>query len=375
MDVLFTVQGDGRGHMTQAIAVREMLERAGHRVTHVLAGSNHSRVLPSFFREAFDCPLTTFAAPGFSIKQGRAISTAGSAIHFFSNLGAYSKSLALMEETISRTRPALVINFLEPLMGYLNYRRRVAPPTLSVAHHFMFDHPVYPKVKGFRFQRIGMMRYVRLTGANATRVALSFYKADDLAKLRMFVCPPVLRKQLFSLPPDSNGKHLLVYLLNHGYAGEIKSWSERNPEVPVHCFYDKPGAPPEEQVTPSLTFHALHGEKYLRLMASSRGVMCTAGFESISEAAYLGKPLLMVPVQNHVEQHVNSLDAEIAGLGVRANTFDLSRLLQPWDARPLDQFRRWVDRAGEVFVRAAEMTAGVGSAAQIGRVFAGGSDR
>ena len=53
----------------------------------------------------------------------------------------------------------------------------------------------------------------------------------------------------------------------------------------------------EEQRNARLTFHKLHGEKFLRLMASSRGVACTAGFESVSEAAYLGKPLLMVPVE------------------------------------------------------------------------------
>jgi len=343
--------------MTQAIAAREMLEQAGHRVTHVLAGSNHTRVLPAFFREAFDCPMTAFAAPGFSIKGGRAISVFGSALHFFGNLRTYSRSLRLIEETIAETKPDLIVNFLEPLMGYVNLRRRAAPPTLSVAHHFMFDHPAYPKVKGFRFQKIGMMRYMRLTGANAARLALSFYAAPDLPELEMFVCPPILRRQLFSLAADPNGKHLLVYLLNHGYAGEIRAWSERHPEVPVHCFYDKPGAPEEERVSASLTFHALHGEKYLRLMASSRGVMCTAGFESISEAAYLGKPLLMVPVHNHVEQHVNSLDAQIAGLGTRADSFDLSPLLQPRDYRPLETFRKWVQRASEVFVRSAEVTA------------------
>jgi uncharacterized protein (TIGR00661 family) len=355
MKIVFSVQGDGRGHMTQAIAAREMLEAAGHRVVHVLAGSNQSRILPAFFRDAFDCPMTTFAAPGFSIKSGRAISTVGSALHLFRNLGTYKASLRLMEEAIATAAPDLIINFLEPMLGYLNLRRRLAPPTLSVAHHFMFDHPRYPKVPGFAFQKIGMMRYVNLTGANAARLALSFYEAEN--KPGLFVCPPILRKQLFALTPEHPGRHLLVYLLNYGYADEIKVWSASNPEVPVHCFYDKPGAPAEEQVSPALTFHALHGEKYLRLMASARGVTCTAGFESISEAAYLGKPLLMVPVQNHVEQHVNSLDAQKAGLGTRADSFDLSILLRQTRSEPLAKFKAWVDRAGEVIVSAAEQTA------------------
>jgi UDP-N-acetylglucosamine:LPS N-acetylglucosamine transferase len=102
----------------------------------------------------------------------------------------------------------------------------------------------------------------------------------------------------------------------------------------------------------------LHGEKYLRLMASSGGVVCTAGFESISEAAYLGKPLLMIPVENHPEQHVNSTDAELCGLGMRDNHYRLERLLQP-AARKLEfDFKSWVNSAEKLAVRAAEITAG-----------------
>ncbi len=359
MNVLFAVQGDGRGHMTQAIAYREMLANHGHKVVAVLAGTNPSRKLPSFFPEAFDVPVRTFESPGFSMKQGRAISTIRSAIHLFRRLPVYSRSLDMVHNALRETRPDLVINFLEPLVGYYYLRRRSPVPMLSVAHHFMFEHPRYPRIKGFPLQRIGMRRYVNLTGANAARLALSFYPAEDLPAKRIFVCPPILRRQLFQLTPEAKGRHLLVYLLNHGYEVEVEQWHREHPEVPVHCFYDKPGAPPEEERRPNLTFHALHGEKYLRFMAGSGGVVCTAGFESISEAAYLGKPLLMIPVENHPEQHVNSADAELCGLGMRDARFRLERLLDPAVQRPAFDFRAWVDSAEAVAVRAAEITAGV----------------
>ena len=54
---------------------------------------------------------------------------------------------------------------------------------------------------------------------------------------------PILRRQLFALQPDFSGGHLLIYLLNHGYATEIIEWHQQNPTIPIHCFYDKPGAP------------------------------------------------------------------------------------------------------------------------------------
>jgi len=48
--------------------------------------------------------------------------------------------------------------------------------------------------------------------------------------------------------------------------------------------------------TDTLTFHRLDGEKFLRMMGECKYVACTAGFESVSEAAWLGKPLFLVPV-------------------------------------------------------------------------------
>jgi uncharacterized protein (TIGR00661 family) len=296
MKVLFAVQGDGRGHMTQAIAMREMLEAKGHCIVRVLVGCNQSRSIPAFFRDAFRCPVKSFQSPGFSMKHGRAISTFASTLHALRFLPAYTHSMGIIENEIRDAQADLVVNFLEPLVGFLNLRRRLAAPTLAVAHHFMFEHPGYPKVKGRYFQRLGMKYYVRLTGAHSTRLAL-VYEADDMPDRNTFVCPPILRRQLFELKPSSNGRHLLVYLLNHGYASDVIRWHRQRPDVPVHCFFDRSGAPAEQAVSPNLIFHALNGHKFLRLMAEARGVVCTAGFESVSEAAYLGKPLLMVPVK------------------------------------------------------------------------------
>ena len=48
MKIMFSVLGEGRGHMTQAIAVKEMVEKAGHQVTHVVLGVGPHREMPSY---------------------------------------------------------------------------------------------------------------------------------------------------------------------------------------------------------------------------------------------------------------------------------------------------------------------------------------
>ena len=47
MKFLFIVQGEGRGHFTQAITLEEMLLRNGHEVVEVLVGKSSTRIFQS----------------------------------------------------------------------------------------------------------------------------------------------------------------------------------------------------------------------------------------------------------------------------------------------------------------------------------------
>ena len=154
------------------------------------------------------------------------------------------------------------------------------------------------------------------------------------------------------LAANPNGNFVLAYLLNHGYADQILEWHRKNPKTILHCFYDKPDAPPEQQVDDTLTFHRLDGEKFLRLMADCKFVACTAGFESLCEAAYLGKPLFVMPVENHVEQEVNAIDAVRAGIAVTDKTFNLDRLAELPDRLDNVKFREWFHRADAMLLLA-----------------------
>ena len=51
MKYLFIVQGEGRGHLTQAIAMYHLLKRSGSEVVEVLVGKSRCAELPAFFLE------------------------------------------------------------------------------------------------------------------------------------------------------------------------------------------------------------------------------------------------------------------------------------------------------------------------------------
>jgi uncharacterized protein (TIGR00661 family) len=355
MRIMFGVQGDGRGHMTQAMASAQALERQGHEIVAVTVGTNPSRSIPDFFQKAFGDRLKPIASPGFSFQGAKAVSTVATLRQAACGVGRYRQSLQTIASTIQRTQPDLIINFLEPLIGFFNLTRRHQVPVIAVGHQFMLGHPEFVRSRKFALQQWTMRRYVGLTGSRSAKIALSFYPAASIPKQHLFVCPPLLRRELFELPQDLPGSYLLAYVLNQGYAEDILRWHAAHPEVELHCFCEKPKVEPVWRYDATLSFHKLDGAKFLKMMANCRGVACTAGFESLNEAAWLGKPLLVVPVANHVEQYLNALDAEKAGLATAAERLDLTPLLQRGQPEDLKAYRSWVSRSDALFLSVVEM--------------------
>ncbi|MDR0682820.1 MAG: hypothetical protein LBG15_13390, partial [Dysgonamonadaceae bacterium] len=71
MKYLFIVQGEGRGHLTQAISLAEMLRRHGHEVVEVLVGKSRLRDVPAFFRERMGGHVRVYDAPSLIFKKDR----------------------------------------------------------------------------------------------------------------------------------------------------------------------------------------------------------------------------------------------------------------------------------------------------------------
>lgn len=65
MKVIFVIQGEGRGHLTQALALKQMLLHEGHEVVKVLVGKSKNRVIPEFFQDKIGNPIEVFDSPNF----------------------------------------------------------------------------------------------------------------------------------------------------------------------------------------------------------------------------------------------------------------------------------------------------------------------
>lgn len=51
MKILFIIQGEGRGHLTQALSLRQKLMAEGHEIVGVLVGKSPARRFAGFLLE------------------------------------------------------------------------------------------------------------------------------------------------------------------------------------------------------------------------------------------------------------------------------------------------------------------------------------
>jgi uncharacterized protein (TIGR00661 family) len=342
--ILFIVQGDGRGHMTQSIAMREIIQQAGMDVCAVLIGKSERRQIPGFYYDRINTPVTAFDSPNFvTDSKMKAILILPSIAKNLLLLKTFLRSLKIIDEKIKEHKPDLIVNFYDPMIGlyYMFYKPKI--PMVCVAHQYFYHHPGFEFPKGRNIEKICLKLFNNLTAfGSEKKLALSFYPFRDSQKNAIYVIPPLLRETV-SRQSSVQGNYILVYLVNCGYLQDISDWHAKNGDVELHCFSDRETPLELEQIRENLFFHKLNDQKFLEMMSNARGLVSTAGFETVCEAMYLGKPVFMVPVEGHYEQFCNSRDAFKAGAGLYDKRFRITRFLNYLASYrdPTRNFRDW----------------------------------
>lgn len=356
MRYVFVVQGDGRGHMTQAIALRELLVRNGHEVVEVLIGKSPQREIPSFFSDKIQTPLSTFESPNFQTnaedKQSTIYKSAALSMLY---LRKYMKSIHFIHDKINEIKPDAVINFYDLVTGFTYALFKPEVPMFCIAHQYLFLYPGYAFPPKRKKMVEALKIYTKLTCMGASRLlALSFTAKEDQIAKNICVVPPLLRKDLFEHQPEE-GDFLLGYMLNSGFASEVVTWHEKNPEVPLRFFWDKKNADELTKHDDTLHFYKINDRLFLQYMSQCKAYATTGGFESVCEAMYYQKPVMMVPA--HIEQECNAYEAQELGIGVASKEFDLSELQDFIPKyKPNVHFAAWLDESEARMLKILEDT-------------------
>ncbi len=360
MKYLFIVQGEGRGHMTQAISLERLLRKNGHEVVGIMVGTSATRKIPQFFLNSVTAPVSEYTSinfrPSHKNRKPNMVSTVMYNIFAFVK---YFPSIRQIRKEIISSGADVVVNFYEFLTGLTYMMRRPPVPCVSIGHQYLFLHkefglPIarYPGHEGLNIiSRLNSHGSVKL-------LALSFNRMPDDPVHKIKVVPPLLRQEVLALrnedgtpgPQMRRGNYILGYMLNSGFAEEVEKWHAEHPETELRFFWDKWSEGQVKKIDDTLSFYLIDDKEFLKQMSQCGAYASTAGFESVCEAMYLGKPILMVP--SHIEQEINAFDAKRNGAGISAKYFDLSALLEfAKEYRQNNDFVDWVRSAESVILK------------------------
>lgn len=328
MKILFIVQGEGRGHMTQALALEHLLVAAGHHVSDIIVGTCNHREIPFFFRDKSKAQLHTIESPNFYFdRKNKSIHVFKTLFHNLIKTPGFIRQLFKIHTIYRAAQHDIIINFYDMLGGIYFATFRPQAQTMAIAHQYMALLKNFPFAEGYFWQKKAFQWTNAISSANTRKILALSFQLLPSEQDKVHVMPPLLRPEVKQLQPSDQG-FILAYVVNKGYGEDIIAWQKKHSDTTIHCFWDNTTKPDGWSPQPNIYFHHINDSHFLEKMAACSGYISTAGFESICEAAFLNKPIMMVPVAGQYEQACNAEDALRANIGITATGFDIDQLLQ-----------------------------------------------
>lgn len=337
--IIFFIQSEGRGHLTQALAFKKLLENSDYQLIGCVLGTTKGKILPSYFTEKIGVPVWEIESPQFVKNNNKSISLVKTFTKNIKKWKTFMKSVHQIDSIIEKEKPDIIINFYEILTGLWNYKYNKGKiPVVSIGHQFLLEHSEFKFPDDNKWQQRSLKIVNKLTSyGSKEKWCLSFYDTTDENDLK--IVPPLLRDEIFE-KETSWEDFVLVYLCNEGYLENIKFIAQNY----VHNFKVFMNVSKVHNLLPNLTVYPLSDTQFLDEMSKCKGIMMTSGFESVCEAKYLNKPCLLVPIENHYEQKCNAFDAKFADAGEYSADFNFIKLLlyiQKYESND-DNFKEWV---------------------------------
>ena len=314
--VLYGVAGEGMGHAVRSRVVIEHLSRS-HEVQVVTSGRAFEYIKA---RERVGLQVSRIW--GLSIVYR---DNAVRSFHtFLANLrggllgGGWPRNLRTYLELSEAFHPDVVISDFES-WSWL-FSRTHSLPCISLDNIQVVDRCAHSPemIAGARAEYLVAKAVVRAKLPGCFHYLVSTFFHPPVARPRTSLHPPVLRPEVLAARAEP-GEHLLVYQTStsHGSLPEVLQRCGR--ECRVYGLRRDLSA---DQREGNILFRPFDEATFIDDLRTARAVLSGGSFTLMSEALYLHKPMLSVPVQKQYEQILNGRYLQALGYGQVADQLD-----------------------------------------------------
>jgi uncharacterized protein (TIGR00661 family) len=322
MRILYGAVGEGLGHATRSRVVAEHLLEQGHEVKMVASG----RALPYLKQHLPD--VEEIWGTSFVLEHGTVNSWKTLTANVRGGARGVPSDWKRGSEIARSFGPDLVITDFDGF-AYL-FGKSHRKPVLSVDNIQMVDRCTHDSaiLEGIHRDYRTARAFIHTKLGRANHYVITTFFRPPVRKQRTTLVPSLLRPEIIAAKPEP-GEHLLVY----GRISEASIAALEASGVPCHVYGARDGLSEEVQER-NLAYRPFANEAFIDDLRTARGVVGSAGYSLMSEAVYLRKPMLALPLAHQFEQEMNARYLERLGFGTAAAALDEPALERFLDREP-----------------------------------------
>ena len=323
--IIYGVHGTGHGHAIRALTVARHF--AEHEFLFLSHGDGTAILSPEFQVVESPCLVTV-------VRQHKVAALAT----------VYQDAVILSQSWASNRRLREIINHFQPDVALTDYdfflprvARRLGLPCLSLDHQHVISvgrhHLPWRQVPDYLLTK-GIIDL--LFSAADAFLATSFFCPPGPRDAKVRVVPPLLRDQVIACQ-SQGGSHIVAYQGYETFKRFFPLLQSTGRPVMVYGFN-------QEGREGNLHFKKKSETGFLEDLASCSYLICGGSHTLLSEALYLGKPVLSFPIKGAFEQYLNAFYLERLGFGKKLDNHNPSASIIPGFEGQLEQFQKNISR-------------------------------
>jgi len=321
VDILYGVQGTGNGHIGRSREIIKLLKKK-HNVEVLFSG----RKKEDFFDIDDFEPYTILNGLTFKTKSGELdyIETIKQLnfFDFYKDIVNYKNS------------PDLIITDFEPITSRIAKERRIK--SIGLAHQYCFKPDFHDKLDIFSETIINNYAPADI------EIGIHWWNFDRN------IIPPIIGRDIKNIKAGEHKNQILVYL----------PWENISEFDYLYKYYDYTFIVYDKRIKSKNNIIVKQPSRsgFIKDLKASKGVIANAGFQLSSEAIYLGKKLLAIPMRKQSEQKSNAKILKELNLGMSVSSLG-NILVDYWlkiENHPKIKFKNsakafanWVDSGAE----------------------------
>ncbi|MCB9362343.1 hypothetical protein H6504_02815 [Candidatus Woesearchaeota archaeon] len=311
--IVYGVCGEGAGHAIRSDTIIKELGK-DHDI-HIFAAERAHDILKDRYPKVYQIPGDRFIYENNKVRYGPTVRRYIKLLP--ENLVKFvPKTIA----HIKKIEPDIVITDFENTIAHI--ARLLFLPLLSIDNIQQLRKEKISSIKG-RIVKYSMMG---IQPRADKYIITTIDKKKDTSKY--IYTDPVIRREVRSLEP-STGNHILVYQTSATNRQLLRTLQGR--DCIVYGF-------DREESKGTIKFRRFNQDRFLQDLSSANYVISNGGFTVLTESLYLGKPVLVQPIKDQIEQELNS--SMITRLGLGLGTERITKLTLSQFEKSLDSYKQ-----------------------------------